>query len=135
MLSPNIDTDILDKGQTLRLNEALTIVEACEFDSVGEISTPREVLADGKRALVVGHVADEERVVWLAEPLVGSMEGDVDGPGRKPRPGDSLLVDTKAGFAFERVPKAEGRGPGPRRGSRRGLRGHRWSRPADRADP
>ncbi|GAB03755.1 proteasome ATPase [Gordonia amarae] len=104
--SPNIDTDILDKGQTLRLNEALTIVEACEFDSVGEISTLREVLADGKRALVVGH-ADEERVVWLAEPLVGSMEGDVDGPGRKLRPGDSLLVDTKAGFAFERVPKAE----------------------------
>ncbi len=68
--SPNIDTDILDKGQTLRLNEALTIVEACEFDSVGEISTLREVLADGKRALVVGH-ADEERVVWLAEPLGG----------------------------------------------------------------
>ena len=104
--SPNIDVDTLHKGQTLRLNEALTIVEACEFDSVGEISTLREVLADGKRALVVGH-ADEERVVWLAEPLIGSMEGDIDGPGRKLRPGDSLLVDTKAGFAFERVPKAE----------------------------
>ena len=103
--SPNIDVDTLSRGQTLRLNEALTIVEACEFDSVGEISTLREVLNDGQRALVVGH-ADEERVVWLAEPLMGDVDGE-DGHRRKLRPGDSLLIDTKAGFAFERVPKAE----------------------------
>ncbi|MFT4125791.1 MAG: proteasome ATPase [Gordonia sp. (in: high G+C Gram-positive bacteria)] len=103
--SPNIDVDTLNKGQTLRLNEALTIVEAGDFDSVGEISTLREVLGDGTRALVVGH-ADEERVVWLAEPLIGEVEGE-DGHRRKLRPGDSLLIDTKAGFAFERVPKAE----------------------------
>ena len=103
--SPNIDTETLHKGQTLRLNEALTIVEACEFDTVGEISTLREVLGDGKRALVVGH-ADEERVVHLAEPLLGEVDGE-DGKRRRLRPGDSLLIDTKAGFAFERVPKAE----------------------------
>ncbi|GAA2048698.1 proteasome ATPase [Williamsia deligens] len=103
-ISPNIDVDALRHGQTVRLNEALTIVEACEFDSVGEISTLREVLGAGDRALVVGH-ADEERVVWLAEPLRGDVEGE-DGK-RSLRPGDSLLVDTKAGFAFERVPKAE----------------------------
>ncbi|MFW0794762.1 proteasome ATPase [Gordonia sp. CPCC 205515] len=103
--SPNIEVETLHKGQTLRLNEALTIVEACEFDSVGEISTLREILGDGERALVVGH-ADEERVVWLAEPLLGDVDGE-DGQKRKLRPGDSLLIDTKAGFAFERVPKAE----------------------------
>lgn len=103
--SPNIDTETLRKGQTLRLNEALTIVEACEYDAVGEISTLREILGDGRRALVVGH-ADEERVVWLAEPLLGEVEGE-EGKRRKLRPGDSLLIDTKAGFAFERVPKAE----------------------------
>ncbi|MEO9330127.1 proteasome ATPase [Gordonia aurantiaca] len=103
--SPNIEPETLRKGQTLRLNEALTIVEACDFDTVGEISTLREVLGDGKRALVVGH-ADEERVVWLAEPLLGEVDGE-DGKRRKLRPGDSLLIDTKAGFAFERVPKAE----------------------------
>ncbi len=113
--SPNIDTKSLKKGQTVRLNEALTVVEAGHFESVGEISTLREILADGHRALVVGH-ADEERIVWLAEPLVAieDLPADVaeeldddDLRPRKLRPGDSLLVDTKAGYAFERIPKAE----------------------------
>jgi proteasome-associated ATPase len=118
--SPNIDTKTLKKGQTVRLNEALTVVEAGSFESVGEISTLREILADGRRALVVGH-ADEERIVWLAEPLIavedlpadvaealgeGLDEIELERP-RKLRPGDSLLVDSKAGYAFERIPKAE----------------------------
>jgi proteasome-associated ATPase len=111
--SPNIDVSSLRKGQTVRLNEALTVVEAGTYESVGEISTLREVLADGHRALVIGH-ADEERIVWLSEPLVAAdlPEGvydssDDDLRPRKLRPGDSLLVDTKAGYAFERIPKAE----------------------------
>src|SRR6201987_6335201 len=62
--SPNIDVTSLKKGQTVRLNEALTVVDAGTFESVGENSTLREVLSDGHRALVVGH-AEEERVVWL----------------------------------------------------------------------
>lgn len=111
--SPNIEVALLRKGQTVRLNEALTVVEAGTFESVGEISTLRELLADGHRALVVGH-ADEERIVWLAEPLVAENLPDGhpdalndDTRPRKLRPGDSLLVDTKAGYAFERIPKAE----------------------------
>jgi len=114
--SPNIEVGELKQGQTVRLNEALTVVEAGAFESVGEISTLREILADGHRALVVGH-ADEERIVWLAEPLVSAEylvetddvddETDDDLRPRKLRPGDSLLVDTKAGYAFERIPKAE----------------------------
>ncbi|MBI2703027.1 proteasome ATPase [Mycobacterium sp.] len=111
--SPNIETSLLKKGQTVRLNEALTVVEAGTYESVGEISTLREVLGDGHRALVVGH-ADEERIVWLAEPLVAEdlPEGHPDALNddtrpRRLRPGDSLLVDTKAGYAFERIPKAE----------------------------
>ncbi|SLG08837.1 Putative AAA-family ATPase [Mycobacteroides abscessus subsp. bolletii] len=111
--SPNIETSELRRGQTVRLNEALTVVEAGNFESVGEISTLREVLDDGHRALVVGH-ADEERIVWLADPLIApdlsEVSEDADGADLKPRklrPGDSLLVDTKAGYAFERIPKAE----------------------------
>ncbi|WP_211188959.1 proteasome ATPase [Gordonia asplenii] len=105
-VSPNIDVEALHQGQTLRLNEALTVVEATDFDTVGEIGTLREVLGDGKRALIVGH-ADEERVVRLAQPLLTATDEDGDSPRRKLRPGDSLLIDNKAGFAFERIPKAE----------------------------
>ncbi|MGW5388277.1 proteasome ATPase [Nocardia sp. NPDC003963] len=108
--SPNIDTTTLAYGQTVRLNEALTVVEAGMFDAIGEIGTLREILDGGRRALVVGH-ADEERVVWLSGPLTKLADADdledPDSPIRKLRPGDSLLVDTKAGFAFERIPKAE----------------------------
>ena len=113
--SPNIDVKELKKGQTVRLNEALTVVESGTFEAIGEISTLREVLADGHRALVVGH-ADEERIVWLAEPLVAAEDmapevaatlTDDDDRPRRLRPGDSLLVDAKAGYAFERIPKAE----------------------------
>ncbi|MDR3660877.1 MAG: proteasome ATPase, partial [Mycobacterium sp.] len=116
--SPNIEMSELKQGQTVRLNEALTVVEAGSFESVGEISTLRELLTDGKRALVVGH-ADEERIVWLAEPLIAAefldpevaevleAADDDDLRPRKLRPGDSLLVDSKAGYAFERIPKAE----------------------------
>ncbi|RVW08804.1 proteasome ATPase [Prescottella agglutinans] len=108
--SPNVEAESLSMGQTVRLNEALTIVEATSFESVGEICALREVLDDGARALVVGH-ADEERVVWLAAPLaeIAADDGvkDPDSPSRRLRPGDSLLVDTKAGYAFERIPKAE----------------------------
>ncbi len=94
-VSPTVDVDELQRGQQLRLNEALTVVEAAQFDVIGEVCALREVL-DGDRALVVGH-ADEERVVHLAAPLL-------DLPLK---PGDSLLVDSKAGYAYERVPKSE----------------------------
>nr|WP_174531949.1 proteasome ATPase [Millisia brevis] len=107
--SPNIEIESLRPGHTVRLNEALTIVEAGTYEQVGELCSLREVLDDRQRALVVGH-ADEERVVWLAQPLIemaGEGTPNEDGTLQKLRPGDSLLVDTKAGYAFERVPKAE----------------------------
>ncbi|GAA2387357.1 MULTISPECIES: proteasome ATPase [Gordonia] len=103
-LSPNIDASTLRRGQSLRLNEALTVVESLDYDTVGEISTLREVLADGRRALVVGH-SDEERIVQLAGSLIHTDEGGES--TRKLRPGDSLMIDGKAGFALERIPKAE----------------------------
>jgi proteasome-associated ATPase len=108
-VSPAVEVDGLGRGQTVRLNEALTVVEAGDFERTGEVCALREVLLEptgteiGNRALVVGH-ADEERVVWLADPLIAGPER----PDVVPlKPGDSLLVDTKAGYAYERVPKAE----------------------------
>jgi proteasome-associated ATPase len=102
-VSPAVEVPLLRRGQSVRLNEALTVVEAGTFESTGEVCALREVLDCGQRALVVGH-ADEERVVWLAEPLLPSP----DNPDVVPlKPGDSLVVDTKAAYAYERVPKAE----------------------------
>ena len=106
--SPAIEVADLRRGQTLRLNEALTVVEAGGFERTGEVCALRELLDGGERALVVGH-ADEERVVWLAEPLSGAVDALQAGPDARVtlKVGDSLLVDTKAGYAYERVPKAE----------------------------
>ncbi len=94
-VSPAVAIDDLTPGQQLRLNEALTIVEAGSFDKIGEVSSLRELLG-ADRALVIGH-ADEERVVRLAAPLLTETL----------KPGDSLLIDSKAGYAYEKVPKAE----------------------------
>ncbi|MCH6167584.1 proteasome ATPase [Pseudonocardia alaniniphila] len=108
-VSPAVTTAELRSGQTVRLNEALTVVEAGDYERIGEVCALREVLSEptedglAGRALVVGH-ADEERVVWLAAPLIAGAEYP-DAVALKP--GDSLLVDTKAGYAYERVPKAE----------------------------
>ncbi|MGH3721254.1 MAG: proteasome ATPase [Pseudonocardiaceae bacterium] len=102
-VSPSVEVPLLRRGQSVRLNEALTVVEAGTFELTGEVCALREVLDCGLRALVVGH-ADEERVVWLADPLLPGP----DNPDAVPlKPGDSLLVDTKAAYAYERVPKAE----------------------------
>ena len=100
-VSPTVEVDSLRRGQALRLNEALTVVESGDYERTGEVYALREVLPplgeDGpSRALVVGH-ADEERIVWLSDPLVDDVL----------KSGDSVLVDSKAGYAYERVPKAE----------------------------
>ncbi len=94
--SPNVDLDTLVRGQEVMLNEALNVVAAFDFEEVGEVVMFKELLADGERALVIAN-ADEERVVRLAEPLFDTTL----------RAGDSLLLDSRAGYVYERVPKSE----------------------------
>ncbi len=94
--SPNVDLDGLRKGQEVMLNEALNVVAALEYETIGEVVMFKEMLADGQRALIIAN-ADEERVVRLAEPLRGVTL----------RAGDSLLLDGRSGYAYERVPKSE----------------------------
>src|SRR5215203_4209006 len=95
-VSPTVDKDKLRKGQEVILNEAMNVVMALDFEKTGEVVSLKEILADGERALVMGN-ADEERVVRLAEPLLGL----------RIRPGDSLLLDSRSGYVYERVPKSE----------------------------
>jgi proteasome-associated ATPase len=95
-LTPEIDRDTLRRGQEVMLNEAMVVIRALEFESIGEVVMLKEVLADGERALVIGHT-DEERVVRLADTLS-------DQPIRA---GDSLLLETRSGYVYERIPKSE----------------------------
>ncbi len=95
-VSPSVDLDHLQRGQEVMLNEALNVVAALDFEEVGEVVMFKEMLADGDRALVIAN-ADEERVVRLAEPLRGDTI----------RAGDSLLLDSRAGYVYEKVPKSE----------------------------
>ena len=95
-VSPSVDLDHLTKGQEVMLNEALNVVAALEFEEVGEVVMFKEKLADGDRVLVIAN-ADEERVVRLASPL---REITL-------RAGDSLLLDAKSGYVYEKVPKSE----------------------------
>ena len=94
--SPEIDITRLKAGQEVVLNESLNVVAVREFERHGEIVMLKEILEDGVRALVVGHT-DEERVVRLAAPLLGATL----------RSGDSLLLEPRSQYVFERIPKAE----------------------------
>ncbi|MDO7866846.1 proteasome ATPase [Nocardioides jiangxiensis] len=95
-VSPNVDAEALQRGQEVMLNEALNVVDAMAFEQVGEVVMLKEVLADAERVLVIAN-ADEERVVRIAEPL----------KAEKLRAGDSLLLDVRAGYVYEKVPKSE----------------------------
>ena len=95
-VSPEIEPQSLEEGREVILNEALNVVGVLQFDEVGEVVSLKEVMADGERALIVGH-GDEESVVRLADRL----------QHERLRSGDSLLVDRRVHFAYERVPKMD----------------------------
>jgi len=95
-VSPEVSVEGLKHGQEVMLNEAMNVVAARGFERTGEVVMLKEILEGGDRALVVGHT-DEERVVFLADLLRD-----------KPlRAGDSLLLETRSSYAYERVPKSE----------------------------
>ncbi len=95
-VSPAIEADSLRRGQEVLLNDALNIVDALGFERAGEVVMLKEVLDGGDRALVISH-ADEERVVHLADTIVNSPL----------RAGDSLLIEPRSAYAYERIPKSE----------------------------
>lgn len=95
-VSPSVPADELTCGVEVVLNESFTVVMVRSPEIVGEVVTLREVLDDGRRALIVGR-ADEERVAELGEAL-----RDV-----RLRSGDTVLMDTRSQVLLEKLPRPE----------------------------
>jgi proteasome-associated ATPase len=95
-VSPEVAAQELEHGQEVMLNEAMNVVAARGNERAGDVVMLKEILAGGDRALVIGHT-DEERVVHLADVLRNNPL----------RVGDSLLLETRSSYAYERIPKSE----------------------------
>jgi proteasome-associated ATPase len=85
-VSPDVDLDALTPGKEVMVNEAMNVVKVLEFDEVGEVVLLKEMLH-----------GDEESVVRLAHRL----------HDQHLRSGDSLLIDRRVHFAYERIPKLD----------------------------
>jgi proteasome-associated ATPase len=94
-ISPLVNIGQLSVGQEVLLNEALLIVAGLGYERAGELATLKEMLGTD-RALVVGR-ADEERVIRLSGALLAE----------KLRVGDALSIDSRTGYALEKVPRSE----------------------------
>ena len=90
---PGIDPNSFTVGQQVLLNESFNVIGVAEQEVKGEIVQIKDML-DEDRAIVVGR-ADEEKVICLAEELRDD----------KLAVGDSLLLNPRANYAVEKLPK------------------------------
>jgi proteasome-associated ATPase len=93
-VGPEVNRAALGPGQTVALSQHMALVGARAFERTGEVAAVKEVLSE-HRLLVQGR-AEEELVVRRAGSLLGV----------KLRPGDTLAIDQRAGFAFEVVSRS-----------------------------
>lgn len=93
-VSPNMDRGQLVPGVRVRLGEGSVIVEACGLPETGNLATLMERI--GTNRAIISTPSGEEAVVTLAYEIQGHA-----------RSGDTLLIDQRAGVAFERIPKTE----------------------------
>lgn len=95
-LHPDLADLTIEVGQEVAVNESFNVIRVREFDGHGEVVVLKELLEDGRRAIVTAR-ADEERVVELGDVL----------RGEKLRNGESLLLDPRANLVLERLPRPE----------------------------
>ncbi|QXB18404.1 proteasome-associated ATPase [Corynebacterium coyleae] len=93
-ISPLVEPQALVPGTLVRLGEGTVVVEACGFTPTGQIATMVERI--GTDRAVVADQQGAESLVMLAEPLLKTT-----------RAGDMVLVNSSAGYAFERIQKTE----------------------------
>lgn len=103
LLSPTLELSDLALGDTVRLNDALVVVEVVSTPAKGHIFKVQEMIDDA-HALVSNHT-NEERVVLLAQRLQDGIE--TERGSRKVRIGDSLIVDDRTNLAVHYVERGE----------------------------
>ncbi|HEX2180473.1 MAG TPA: proteasome ATPase [Actinomycetota bacterium] len=94
-VAPSVIEAGLVKGQEVRLNEAMNVVQGLGYEALGEVALLKELISQ-ERAIVITH-ADDERVVSLAAQLDGTTL----------HAGDSVLLDPRSGYLMEKLPKPE----------------------------
>ena len=93
---PEIDSESLERGAEVVLNESFNVVKVRTPEVIGEIVHLKEVLEDGVRAVVTGR-GDDERVCELADSIRGTLL----------RSGDLLRMDPKSNLLLERLSQPE----------------------------
>ncbi len=100
VVAPGVDTSQLTPGALVRLGEGQEVVEHCGFSDFGDIAVVKEFLPGGSRVVVADTMGDL-RVLKIAAPLYELWLQKNVGAG------DQVLVDYRAGYAFESIPKAD----------------------------
>ena len=100
VVAPGVDTSQLTPGALVRLGEGQEVVEHCGFSDFGDIAVVKEFLPGGSRVVVADTMGDL-RVLKIAAPLYELWSQKNVGAG------DQVLVDYRAGYAFESIPKAD----------------------------
>ena len=99
MVSPRVDRIDLTPGALVRLGEGSQVVEVCGTTDAGDLASVVEVV-DASR-IVVADKLGEESLMKCAGALTSEIEAKQVGPG------DSVVVDRRAGYAFEVITRAE----------------------------
>lgn len=89
--APNLDFQALSPGQLVRLDEQLVAVAPGGFPGHGSLAGILELV--GEDRVLVGSESGQEHLLFLAGPL---RHGGL-------KPGDTVSVDYRAGFAYERL--------------------------------
>lgn len=99
MVSPVVDRIDLQPGALVRLGEGSQVVEACGVTDSGDLATVVEVVDDTR--IVVADKLGEEALMKCAGALSAEIVAKQVGPG------DSVVVDRRAGYAFQVITRAE----------------------------
>ncbi len=89
--APNLDLEDLSPGQLIRISDQMVAVKAGPFPRTGSLASVMEVF--GNDRVLVAAEAGQEHILRLAGPL---RHGGV-------KAGDTLAVDHRSGFAYEKV--------------------------------